>query len=213
MPIDHTQLNQSIFLLSDPGRWSCRYSSRPTVATAIFAEFDHGGKVRLLDILGGIDPDWSEETALEITRQDQDVLTLDRSVWDQTQTLLQDCGPAFALSALANFMADSYPEWEDFSETLQADRFSASAWFERDRQNLVLTDHLANKDIVTLWDEAVTEAIEDGYLSRPKTVRPKDSDWIEPLKNYAQSMGLLPSEHLSFQTAAQARPNSGENLG
>lgn len=205
MRLDSTKLNQSIFLLNDPGRWSCRYSSRPTVATAIFAEFGDDGQVRLLDISGGIDPDWTNAKDLDITRQD--TVEIDPNIWAATERILEDHGAACALSALADFMANNNPEWETFSDALQEGRFSASAWFERDRQNLVLTDSLSNADVVTLWDESVTEALEDGFLQRPRMIRPTDSDWIEPLKAYAQAQGLLSSAKITAKPpVTPARP-------
>lgn len=37
-------------------------------------------------------------------------------------------------------------------------------WFERDRSNVRLEDENGNT-VLNLWDEAVSEAVEDGFLS------------------------------------------------
>lgn len=86
---------------------------------------------------------------------------------------------------------DGFEGWAACLQLAQKDRFSATAWFERDRQNLVLTDELTGRCVVELWDDAVTDALETGYLVRPRGPRPSESAWVEPLVAYAQSFGLL----------------------
>lgn len=55
-------------------------------------------------------------------------------------------------------------------------------WFERDRQNVRLEDSEGN-EIICLWDEAVTEFVEDGFKSR-------NQSWHEALVNYANEHSL-----------------------
>ena len=57
-------------------------------------------------------------------------------------------------------------------------------WFERDRAHVALSlDYGSERTIVEWWDEAVTEAVEDGFLD-PK-------DWHGSAYRYADSMGLV----------------------
>ena len=57
-------------------------------------------------------------------------------------------------------------------------------WFERDRQHVALIDSRNDETIVEWWDEAVSEAVEDGFLN-PRDYRSSAYD-------YAASVGLLP---------------------
>lgn len=52
-----------------------------------------------------------------------------------------------------------------------------STWFERDRAMVRLTDTRGN-EILCLWDEAVTEFVEDGFKARRQR-------WHEALCEYA----------------------------
>ncbi len=73
------------------------------------------------------------------------------------------------------------------------DRFEPSAWFERDRRHLQLTDRLTGRELFSLFDEAVDEAITDGFITPPRTPRPHDSDWRNTLVEYARQQGLIES--------------------
>jgi hypothetical protein len=55
-------------------------------------------------------------------------------------------------------------------------------WFERDRQHVRLED-TRGKEIISLWDEEVTEFVEDGF----KTSR---QSWHKALCEYATSNKL-----------------------
>jgi hypothetical protein len=68
--------------------------------------------------------------------------------------------------------------------------FEVFTWFERDRQQVGLRT-TGGYEVFCLNDEAVTEAIEDGFLKPPGTPRPRDSDWLQPAINYALATGLL----------------------
>ena len=64
------------------------------------------------------------------------------------------------------------------------DQTECSAWFERDRAHV----HLHWKGdpgstIIEWWDEAVAEAVEDGFIS-PK-------DWHGDSYEYAKTLGLV----------------------
>jgi len=68
--------------------------------------------------------------------------------------------------------------------------FQCSAWFERDRANLTLTTD-DGREVFCLWDDEVTEAIEDGYLPTPRLPRPSDSDWLPCAIEYARYYNLI----------------------
>lgn len=52
-----------------------------------------------------------------------------------------------------------------------------SEWFERDRQMVRLTD-LAGREIICIWDEDVTQFVEDGFKQRAQS-------WHDALTEYA----------------------------
>ena len=56
-------------------------------------------------------------------------------------------------------------------------------WFERDRAHVELRNADTDKTIIEWWDDAVAEAVEDGFLD-PR-------DWEGSAKEYAASIGLL----------------------
>ena len=59
-----------------------------------------------------------------------------------------------------------------------------NTWLERDRQHVELVDLRNEKTIVEWWDKAVTEAIEDGFLT--------SRNLHGSAYDYAASIGLLP---------------------
>ena len=63
-------------------------------------------------------------------------------------------------------------------------------WFERDRQNVRLETH-RGRVIFDLWDEAVTDAVDSGYLTVPRIPRPNDADWQPNALAYARDNGLI----------------------
>ena len=56
-------------------------------------------------------------------------------------------------------------------------------WFERDRQHVELRYKDAGETIMEWWDEAVTEAVEDGFLD-PK-------NWHQSAYDYVVSLGMI----------------------
>jgi len=68
--------------------------------------------------------------------------------------------------------------------------YVCSTWFERDRRHVSLQTP-NGRTVFELWDEAVDEAIEDGYLSVPRVPRPTDADWQPHAVSYALDMGLI----------------------
>jgi hypothetical protein len=56
-------------------------------------------------------------------------------------------------------------------------------WFERDRAHVELVDDDENT-IIEWWDEAVQEAVDDGFLD--------PQNWHRSALAYAKSMGLVP---------------------
>lgn len=67
---------------------------------------------------------------------------------------------------------------------LPIEQTQLNTWFERDRQRVELLDARNDETIVEWWDEAVSEAVEDGFLS-PR-------DYHSSAYHYAASVGLLP---------------------
>lgn len=65
-------------------------------------------------------------------------------------------------------------------------RTELHTWFERDRSHVELRNADTDETIVEWWDEAVGEAIEDGFLN-PR-------DYHGTAYEYAVSVGLLQVE-------------------
>lgn len=59
-------------------------------------------------------------------------------------------------------------------------------WFERDRKHVEIHDKRNDKTILQFWDEAVDQAVEDGFLD-PR-------DWRESMIDYAKHLGLIKEE-------------------
>ena len=82
-----------------------------------------------------------------------------------------------------------FVEWaiEGAENEHECPRYSVQAWFERDRAHVALyfgPDGDANDTlIIEWWDEAVAEAVEDGFLS-PR-------DWLGSALDYARSLGMV----------------------
>lgn len=71
--------------------------------------------------------------------------------------------------------------------------YVASVWFERDRANLSLSTP-KGREIFSLWDDAVYEELESGYLTAPRMasiMRCSESDWQPHLVAYARERGLI----------------------
>lgn len=60
---------------------------------------------------------------------------------------------------------------------------SVATWFERDRAHVELVDARGNT-IFELWDEAVQEAVDDGFLDPRK-------GWHRAAYDYAIDQGLI----------------------
>jgi hypothetical protein len=69
-------------------------------------------------------------------------------------------------------------------------------WFERDRAHVELRDTNTDKTIVEWWDDAVSEAIEDGFLS----VR----DYHQSAYDYATERALLPFVEQAIEESEEA---------
>jgi hypothetical protein len=63
-------------------------------------------------------------------------------------------------------------------------------WFERDRVNVRL-ETPNGREVFDLWDEAVIQAIEDGFLTTPRVPRPSTANWQPHAVQYAITMGLI----------------------
>ena len=71
-------------------------------------------------------------------------------------------------------------------------QYECSTWFERDRASVTLTNTTTNKEVFSLIDEEVNEAIDSGFLPTPRIPRPSDADWLPCVIEYAKSQGLIP---------------------
>lgn len=75
--------------------------------------------------------------------------------------------------------------------------YVVSVWFERDRANVTLSKP-SGEEIFSLWDDAVFEAIEDGFLSAPKgpmfssASMNDDEAWRSSVLAYAREFDLIP---------------------
>ena len=76
-------------------------------------------------------------------------------------------------------------------QKIQAHEYLCTTWFERDRAHIALATP-RGRIAFELWDEAVLDAIESGYLKPPCVPRPSDRDWQPAAVQYAVDMGLIP---------------------
>jgi hypothetical protein len=63
-------------------------------------------------------------------------------------------------------------------------------WFERDRQNVRL-ETPNGRVVFDLWDDSLIQAVEDGFLTVPKSLRPNDNDWQPHAVAYAKKLNLI----------------------
>ncbi|KAK0039488.1 hypothetical protein Bpfe_031075 [Biomphalaria pfeifferi] len=75
---------------------------------------------------------------------------------------------------------------------ITAGQYVCTTWFERDRANIRL-ETPNGREVFDLWDDDVAQAVEDGYLTRPRVPRPTDADWQPHAVRYAIDMGLIPA--------------------
>lgn len=74
-------------------------------------------------------------------------------------------------------------------EPMSATELECFTWFERDRQQVGLRTP-GGYEVFCLIDDAVTQAVEDGFLTTPKfAARAKDSEWHLHAVSYAISQG------------------------
>lgn len=87
-------------------------------------------------------------------------------------------------------------------------RYESSAWFERDNAQVSLTDRLSGKTVIELAGDDLRQALEDGFLKAPRVPRASDSDWLEPLTDYAQSTGALNEFDITPQSTRAPKPKA-----
>ena len=75
-------------------------------------------------------------------------------------------------------------------KTSQPSEYICHTWFERDRANIRL-ETPRGRVVFDLWDDEVTQAIKDGFLTVPRVPRPRDDDWQHHAVLYAAAMGLV----------------------
>lgn len=77
-------------------------------------------------------------------------------------------------------------------QKIQAHEYICTTWFERDRAHIALATP-RGRVVFELWDDAVFDAIESGYLKPPRVPRPCDRDWQTAAVQYAIDRGLIPA--------------------
>lgn len=205
-PVHSPPLNE-VFLLVNPMPFAHRYGQRIHCCVPVFAHVrkwkriddDYSvpaGKVDLLDINLDCDIEAVEATSLPYGEGSPGDSCMD--IPDTALQLLRlpphkRPSAGKRLAQLAAVMAQGAPAgpWGRFNRELNAGRFEANVWFERDRKHVMLTDLLDGSTVVSLWDEEVDEAIESGYLAVPRRPRPSDADWLPQLLDYARDTGAL----------------------
>lgn len=75
-------------------------------------------------------------------------------------------------------------------EKIADHEYVVSVWFERDRSNISLSTP-KGREIFSLWDDDVHQAIEDGFLPKPRYPRPSDAQWQPCAVEYARNQGLI----------------------
>ena len=63
-------------------------------------------------------------------------------------------------------------------------------WFERDRANIRL-ETPNGRDAFDLWDDDVSQAVEDGFLTTLRHPRASSTDWQPHAVRYAIAMSLI----------------------
>lgn len=115
-------------------------------------------------------------------------------------------------SLLKFFQAADGDALEDVAALINETRWTSNVWIERDRAQLALTDELTGKEVFQLWDDDFSQAIEDGFLSKPRHPRPSDSDWHQPALDYAESQGLMADLELKPKASAHSMPFSAPEV-
>lgn len=122
---------------------------------------------------------------------------MNRRTWGR-RDLLAKGGPEAGRDAFAAVCAvmDRYTRgsecaWQEFLQELERQRFSPSAWFERDRSNLSLHDDVLDRDVISLWDDEVAQEIDGGFLRVPRGPRPSEREWLQPLLDLATDRSLI----------------------
>lgn len=193
--LDTNALFKSIFLLEDPRPWSCRYSNRPTLATPLFVEIGRGeneGKGRLIDIQGGVDPDWTPLEKLDI---DPNSVLGDpgEPIMKKVKEHLEQGDHAKALVHLATGLSIYSDPWAELVDDIEKTRYRASTWFERDIRQVGLVDELTDETIACLEGEDLDSAVEMGLIRAPRHPRPSEEDWLATLLEYATDQGYIKS--------------------
>jgi hypothetical protein len=108
------------------------------------------------------------------------------------------CSDAFLRGAVRRVYAAGAPRWTVSNTELDE-------WSERDRNSVILKDKASGKSIMEWWDEAVHDAVEDGFLTMGKGKGRLHQDAVD----YANERGLKPQSsdkwHKSFQEAEKLR--------
>lgn len=77
-----------------------------------------------------------------------------------------------------------------FQKLTDAD-YVCFTWFERGRSNVRL-ETPQGRVIFNLWDDAIEEAITDGFLPKPRSPNMnRSNDWQPCAVAYARSQGLI----------------------
>lgn len=81
-------------------------------------------------------------------------------------------------------------------EKIADHEYVVSVWFERDRSNISLSTP-KGREIFSLWDDDVHQAIEDGFLPKPRgplmssQALNSEKAWQPCAVEYARNQGLI----------------------
>lgn len=114
------------------------------------------------------------------------------------------CSDAFLRGAVRRVYAAKAPgaKWS-------IDNTEFDTWSERDRDSVILKDKASGNSIMEWWDDAVEEAVTDGFLGRDKR------NWHQDAVDYANEHGLKPKPDDFWHKAFKDREKyaAGGNVG
>jgi hypothetical protein len=204
--VESRPFNSMVHVLLNPLPWALKYGDRVNSNCPVFVHVQKWtkdrfgdstvpvGPIELLDINGAIEGEPIEPASLLAHGIEPSRCAVE--IPDRLLKLLRVTGKKRAssaqlLDALAHVMDDNGGPWGEFRQLLNTDRFECSVWFERDRKNVSLTDLLDGREIFSLWDDDVDQAIEDGFLSVPLVPRATEKQWLPHALGYARDAGYL----------------------
>lgn len=201
-------INKSLWLLANPMAEMSSERVPPGVRfMPVFVQEMGGGEARLLGAdLKPITGENDSAARLKALYADPQVVGVDVaipasliSVLHATRERLESLDQLVAMKAAGEIFVAAIRAgigmgldgWQECARRLHQERYTCHVWFERDRAHVRLVDEFTRIDVVNLWDEAVYEAIEDGYLVRPNGPHPTEEQWHPRVLEYALEIGAI----------------------